>query len=192
MGFGAKLFLGSFIIHTINCGVSDNASTTMFTSLCLALPSGHFIVVVTLSCVLNLSQIVRLHHLPVPQSHVVHLVAVGGREDVPLVDESPTAVKGRNIVPSEQCQEWELSNLCVISSNDKPSRVGPKSTLLLLQRRSVAGQVTTFLSLAALLRTMDLRRQPEAGQKYYQHAHSSEDCRESGGLRPTREPEKPT
>ena len=191
MGFGAKLFLGSFILHTVNCGVSDQAATTMFTSLCLALPSGHFIVVVTLSCVLDLSQIVRLHHLPVTQSHVVHLAAVGGREDVPPVDESPTAVKGRHIVPSEQCQEWELSNLCIISPNDKAGRVGPNSTLLLLQRRSVAGRVTTFLSLAALLLTVDLRCHPEAGQKYYQHAHSSV-CRESGGLRPTREPDKPT
>ena len=125
---------------------------TPITSLFSALLTGLIIVIVTLSCILILSQIVRLHHPPLPQPHEVHLAAVGGSQDVPLVDQTPPADKGflplRDILSAEQCQEGKLSNPGVFSSNDKPGRFTRESTFFLLQRRSVGGKVAADLLLS--------------------------------------------
>ena len=85
---------------------------------------------------LTLSLSLGVHHLPLPEPHVVHGgAAVPGGEDEPLVDDGTTTdpLDVSTFLLSQEAEEGELSNGGILPSQDEGGFATLHSALLSLQ-----------------------------------------------------------
>ena len=151
----------TYSVITVESVISLSASVCNRAAF-LALFEGEFTVVNTASDGRVISgETVRVHDLPLPEPHELHLgPTVGGREDVPLVDESPPTVPEYPtpflLCLPEEREEGILPKSGVISSQDEASVRVQISALLSFKRGPVGRSVTGAAGVGGGLLTADL------------------------------------